>query len=101
MMVLLSFLTACGGSDSDGSNFTKNEPEAEEDVSDNEKEAEKEPETEPEVSPEALGLGFGIGTNYIDKLANTGLSSNEFLSASGSATITVNVVNLDIITLST
>ena len=94
-MVLLSFLTACGGSDSDGSNFTKNEPEAEEDVSDNEKEAEKEPETEPEVSPEALGLGFGIGTNYIDKLANTGLSSSEFLSASGSATITVNVVNLD------
>lgn len=94
-MVLLSLLTACGGSDdSDGSNFTKSD--ATEDTtgdSTDDKETE-EPDTVVEDNV-LVGLGSGTGSGFQVGVASTGLSGGESLSAAGSTTVTVDLVDMN------
>ncbi|GAA6135497.1 hypothetical protein NBRC116188_22870 [Oceaniserpentilla sp. 4NH20-0058] len=97
MLVLLSFLTACGGSDSSSNNFTKSDPGTEEDTTDDDDSGDDgsgddtpDELTEDEV---AVALGVLVGTAFTQGTAETGLSDNESLSASGSTTITVDIVD--------
>jgi hypothetical protein len=90
LISLMAFLTACGGSDSPVTQSTA-EPEAKADES----ESDTTPDTVADVPDESIGLGSGVGTEYVDQVAAIGLTGSESLSASGSTTVTVNVVNLD------
>ncbi|MGK0443454.1 MAG: hypothetical protein ACJA1U_000379 [Bermanella sp.] len=94
MMVLLSFLTACGGSDSGESNFSKSDttPDVQdEDVAIDDK---QEPDTVIEDNV-LVALGVGSGNSFQPGVALSGLSGGEALSASGSTTISVDLVDLN------
>ena len=94
MMVLLSLLTACGGSDSSGdSNFTKSDTTT--DTTDSTGDG---TDTEPDTVPEdnvLVALGIGSGSTFQPGVARTGLIGSESLSASGSTTISVDLVDLN------
>jgi len=96
MMVLLSLLTACGGSDSGGSNFSKSDGSTTDTATDEtgEDKATDEPDTVEEDNV-LVALGIGSGTSFQPGVASTGLASNESLSASGSTTVSVDLVDLN------
>jgi hypothetical protein len=96
MMVLLSLLTACGGSDSSSdSNFSKTDADTETDTetTGDDKEVE-EPDTVVEDNV-LVALGVGSGSAFQAGVARTGVSTNESLSASGSTTVSVDLVDLN------
>lgn len=90
LISLMAFLTACGGGDDTAAQATTN-PDSKETV----EEEDTTPDPVADVPDDAIGLGHGVDAAYKDQLAATGLSAGESLSASGSTTVTVNVVNLD------
>lgn len=95
MMVLLSLLTACGGSDSsEGSNFSKSDssnPTTDDSADDA---TDKEPDTVVEDNV-LVALGAGTGSSFQPGVAVTGLTGGESLSASGSTTVSVDLVDLN------
>ena len=91
MLVLLSFLTACGGSDSDGS-FGRSETPGEGDPGDDPGNGD-----DPQIIPEdntLIALGTGSGTAFVPSVARTGLNGTS-LSASGSTSVSVDLVDLN------
>ena len=100
-MVLLSLLTACGGSDSSGdSNFSKTDTteDTSGDTTEDTPEEPKDNETEPDIVEEdnvLLALGSGAGLGFQPGIVTTGLGSAESLSASGSTTVSVDLVDLN------
>ena len=96
-MVLLSLLTACGGSDSSGdSNFTKSDTTT--DTPDTTDTTDDGTNTGPDTVPEdnvLVALGIGSGSTFQPGVARTGLIGSESLSASGSTTVSVDLVDLN------
>lgn len=90
MLVLLSFLTACGGSDSDGSRFASGDPGETDGDGDGDGDA-------PAIVDDATAIALGTvsGTTFTPQLAQTGLAANESLSSNGSTTVTVDIVDED------
>ena len=87
--MFLAVLAACGGSDGDvgdATGGTTEEPE--------ETEEEAEPDPVEEVVAANLGLGNGVGTLYNDGVIETSLAANETLSANGTTSVTVDIVDL-------
>ncbi len=83
---LLAALAACGGSDTTTNNVT---PGGDDDPTDT--------PVDPiaDVPSDKIGLGSGVGNAYQNGVATTTLAANESLSASGSTTVSVTIVNLD------
>jgi len=89
LIMFLAVLAACGGSDGDvgdATGGTTEEPE--------ETEEEAEPDPVEEVVAANLGLGNGVGTLYNDGVIETSLAANETLSANGTTSVTVDIVDL-------
>ncbi len=84
LLGLFAALAACGGSDSGTANNLGTG--ADDDVI-----------VDPiaDVQNDSVGLGTGTGTAYVSGEATVGIASTDTLSASGSTTVTVNIVNLD------
>jgi hypothetical protein len=93
-MVLLSLLTACGGSDSsDGSKFSKSD-DTPTDTTD--KTGDDTGTDVPVTVPEdnvLVALGVGSGSTFQPGAAQTGLSGNEVLTANGSISVQVDIVD--------
>ncbi len=83
---LMAVLAACGGSDTTTNTTTTPDPTDPTDTP-----------VDPiaDVPNDKVGLGTGVGTDYQNGVATTALDENESLSASGSTTISVNIVNLE------
>ncbi|MEY8264012.1 MAG: hypothetical protein RPR98_07395 [Bermanella sp.] len=86
---LLSALAACGGSSDAAPTTTGSTPDDTPDAPDT--------PVDPiaDVASDKIGLGSGVGDSYENGVASTALGANESLSASGSTTVSVNIVNLD------
>lgn len=85
---LMAFLTACGGSDTEGtaSGGTSTGGTNNDDDNNNDPVA--------DVNTDSIGLGTGTGTSYVDGQAEIGVGSNA-LAANGQTTVKVSIVNLD------
>jgi len=83
---LLAALAACGGSDTTTTPTTGG---GDDDPTDT--------PVDPiaDVPSDKIGLGSGVGATYQNGVAITTLAANESLSASGSTTVSVTIVNLD------
>ncbi len=85
LLGLLAILAACGGSDTTTTTTTP---------------ADDTPDDTPvdpiaDVPSDQIGLGSGLGSSFINGVAETALANGETLSPSGSTTVTVTLVNLD------
>ncbi len=84
LLGLLAILAACGGSDT-----TTTTSAAADDPADDT------PDPIADVPSDQIGLGSGLGSSFLNGVAETALANGETLSPSGSTTVTVTLVNLD------
>ena len=94
MMVLLSLLTACGGSDSsEGSNFGKSDGTTTDTTGNTGGTSDDDtPDTVVEEDVE-VALGIGSGSTFQPGVAKTSLDENQILSANGSISVRVDIVD--------
>ncbi len=91
LVTFLAMLAACGGSDGDVTGGSASTDTTEEEAEERE---ETEPDPVEEIEVANLGLGSGVGTAYSNGEIQTSLSVNETLSANGTTSVTVDIVDL-------